>query len=529
MRKLIPHIILFLALPLQAATYYVDDTNGLDSNDGSSWEESWKTLARAYDSNALDPNVAEGDTVIFKDGNYGTFTETSAAGPDYLFYRTDWIIYEAATGHSPVIDSIVVKNLDYWGGDGDGNSYLAFDGFDIPNGVSVQYTSYVKVLDCNIRTIDSYSSQSGPYAPYIYYSVGVFIRDNHHITIEGNEISYSNNGIGFGGTGTDMDNITIKNNWIHRLAEDGIQVSCNQLLIEGNTIQDITNQRTTVWIRGDVTGAFDEGEIAIQPGSGEEGVVDTPPGGLATFNLAVMQTTANRFTEGGGTITGQDSGATITNITKVDGAHSDATEIQDAGITGVTFRDNIIIREGTGGSQALKFHLFGIYDITIENNVIWAPKPIMGGGEGETQSNILNFNNNTICGIGSYGLLEGITEDFNTTNMYNNIFACDQVITTVANHGNNIFMNDPGGFAEDGSSIIYSVGDPCSILDMFVNATAGDFTLAADANAIDFGNATYAPATDLLGITRPQGDADDAGAYEYVTGVIYYFLGSSGP
>ena len=49
---------------------------------------------------------------------------------------------------------------------------------------------------------------------------------------------------------------------------------------------------------------------------------------------------------------------------------------------------------------------------------------------------------------------------------------------------------------------------------LFVDAANGDYRLKVGSPAVNTASAAYAPGTDLLGVSRPQGDADDMGAYE---------------
>ncbi len=64
-------------------------------------------------------------------------------------------------------------------------------------------------------------------------------------------------------------------------------------------------------------------------------------------------------------------------------------------------------------------------------------------------------------------------------------------------------------------------GDP-----LFTDAANDDYTLQSNSAAVDAGSSSYAPATDINGISRPQSSADDLGYYEYVlpqwTGCRYY-------
>jgi len=65
------------------------------------------------------------------------------------------------------------------------------------------------------------------------------------------------------------------------------------------------------------------------------------------------------------------------------------------------------------------------------------------------------------------------------------------------------------------------VGDP-----LFVDAGAGDFRLQAGSACINTGTADRAPATDILGVPRPQGAGVDMGAYEVVVPVTVPDLAS---
>ena len=51
----------------------------------------------------------------------------------------------------------------------------------------------------------------------------------------------------------------------------------------------------------------------------------------------------------------------------------------------------------------------------------------------------------------------------------------------------------------------------------FSDAANDDYSLQSSSDGIDAGSASYAPATDILGVSRPQGAADDIGCYEYVS------------
>jgi hypothetical protein len=62
-----------------SATYYLDAINGSDSNPGTS-DQPWKTIAEAQGI------VISGDTIIVRNGSYGSYSEANVG-------RTDWVTY----------------------------------------------------------------------------------------------------------------------------------------------------------------------------------------------------------------------------------------------------------------------------------------------------------------------------------------------------------------------------------------------------------------------------------------------------
>ena len=71
--------------------------------------------------------------------------------------------------------------------------------------------------------------------------------------------------------------------------------------------------------------------------------------------------------------------------------------------------------------------------------------------------------------------------------------------------------NIQGGWNGTGNNNINS--DP-----LFVDAANGDFHLQSGSECIDNGTSAGAPATDINGVSRPQGSGFDMGAYEYTSG-----------
>jgi len=510
-----------------AATYYVDAVNGDDSNPGTS-AQPWKTLDRAYTWYSGDgPKVQEGDTVYFRDGNYGEFRESTRYNPGekWLLYRNDWVTYKADIGHSPTLSKIEIHNQDKWGDIVHGRSYLIFDGFTVSEGVSLQYTSYVQVRNCEIAgEAPPYSELStGFYAPYVYGS-GIEVRYSHYITLEDNEISTVYRGVGF----TDgTTNIVIRNNNIHYIGEDGIVVSgATNATVEDNTVYDLHPYRALVDIRGTKTGDFTAGEEVVLVGKTARGIFHRWVGSYAS----IYQTTSANFKDeyaAGDILRGQTSGATLS-VTYVDPQHTDGITLM--GSEDVILRGNTVIRRRLGGANGQGLKVDRGINITIENNILDASAHLIMIDFPGMPLEIANMNNNTFYGTpGSDGRVRiylgtGANRDITINNMYNNIIhrlvlrgdVADNY-TRIANHGNNIFGMNPNGTG--GPSYPFEVNSSSELVNydidkLFVDAEGGDFHLASDSAAIDFGNASYGPSTDKDGNARV--GAPDAGCYEYI-------------
>ncbi len=513
----------------KAATYYVDDANGNNNNAGDSTHP-WKTIARAqnyktgYWPSGYDPNVQPGDTVVVKDGNYGAFTEDDMENPRLKWYvkgRSSWITYQNATGHSPVLSSIKVHNEDVWNSPPvTGYSYLIFDGFNIMGGVTLEHTSYIQLRNCKITQIAE--PYDGLYAPYyLSNTAAIHTLDANQITVQDCNIYNCSDGITPYG-----EYWTINHNLIHRIGDDGIHAAGepNHWTISNNNIWDTEEYRTCVDITGTGhTGTFTTGETVYMIGD-----VNIP--GIYRRNasanvIEVYQTSAEKFyrvkysNPRGTTIVGQTSGATLMGINNADPAHTDGIQIHNTSISDIVITNNIIHSGMWNGIKLATYTRGTVKDITIANNLVYgsdlsiymAAEP--SSGPGGTYQNI-NLYNNTF-----YSTTVWLCNTVNIEKMYNNIIMRLTMQTnagTVANHGNNIFGNNPNGaggpshpfFANRTELVNYNINS------LFVNAAQNDFNLAPNSAAINFGNYTYAPSTDILG--KPRVGAPDAGCYEYV-------------
>ena len=85
--------------------------------------------------------------------------------------------------------------------------------------------------------------------------------------------------------------------------------------------------------------------------------------------------------------------------------------------------------------------------------------------------------------------------------------------------GNSIYNNICNDMANDAGIGTISnnlvIPNNSEYINHFVNAPGNDFHLISSSTAIDQGTTTFAPTTDIDGITRPQGVTIDIGAYEF--------------
>ncbi len=498
----------------EAATFYLDAVKGDDDNPGTC-DEPWQTLNRAYTwyTGTETPKVQEGDTVQFRNGTYGGdegFRESTQYNPGsrFLLFRNNWITYKAAPGHTPVIKKVEIRNENKRNSDGHGRSYLIIEGFVIPAGVSIQYTSYVKVKNCVITK--PATPYGGLYAPYIWPNgYGVSGRSAHYITIEGNTITDVYRGIKPNGS-----NWIIKDNHIYNIAEDGINGTPNNLIIQGNHIHDTNTKRTTVALHGSTSGIFVQGETVIQANTEAKGIAYKY---ADRGYLQVWRTNTNDFktvSEEGGTVTGLTSGATVSNIRKVDPAHSDSIHIQSSKIQNITIVGNTLYR--AGGQGITLYGQGGMRDVLVANNLVYDIKKsmVISGVNG-----VDIYNNTTFNGYVRMECTSSHAYISVINNMYNNLFSklsinsdAGGAYIRIINHGHNIFGNNPD---DSGTAYPFTVNatELVNTIPAFMDTSNRDFRLTKTSVAVDFGNADHGPTTDITGTARDA--TPDAGCYEY--------------
>jgi VCBS repeat-containing protein len=188
--------------------------------------------------------------------------------------------------------------------------------------------------------------------------------------------------------------------------------------------------------------------------------------------------------------------------------------------------------------------------ITVENNEIYGNHAMRGAGifaTGGTVRSSLIRNNGRTCWGGGIELdsaytftLENSVVVNNGTDCLANIYAYGSHPTitnsTIAGNGlylvyttpvirNSIVWAGISGYGHISADITYSdvsggwtgTGN-INVDPEFINPSANDYRLGDHSPCRDAGTATGAPATDVLGVTRPQGAGIDMGAYEWRDG-----------
>ncbi|MBI5759256.1 MAG: right-handed parallel beta-helix repeat-containing protein [Planctomycetales bacterium] len=198
---------------------------------------------------------------------------------------------------------------------------------------------------------------------------------------------------------------------------------------------------------------------------------------------------------------------------------------------------NVVFENGRGGGAALNFD--GFQDSVVQNNLLYNNHAtgivLYVGFAADSSTNNLVTNNTVVMAEDArWALLmtDGSSGNVVTNNILLNKNPSRGSMTVEHNSLpalsdyniiQDLFQTDGtnGSFASwqsfSGGMDTHSiVADPPGELDsLFVNSAANDYHLKSGSAAIDVGDPTGAPPTDLFGHTRPTGAGVDIGAYEY--------------
>jgi hypothetical protein len=498
--------------------------------------------------------VVTGDTVNIRNGNYGNVHWSG-------INNSDWITYQAATGHTPRFNSLYLNS--FQGNPSSNTTYLRFNGLHIeptaygsipessPWIVNLFGVKYVDVNNCYIKGL----GEEEWFGCGILIQVGPGGQGSSYITTKNTTVYDTENGIAINGpanhlTFTDVNSIKTGDNCVSGAdINDSSFINCEfggtfiyhyGVLLDGNDT---------------ISGTFTDGETIIQEVTGAHGTVKTPPaafyadynsigdgfcmgtiyyprnGHLAIFLGSRTGANGTPYNQCDGfdtihTVRGQTSGATMIPTVAFNNTphHLDLVQIY---ASSQPTDDNLVFR-------ACKFHDSpggeGLFlkqqkNVLIENNLFYGEiaVEIFSVHSGSISATIRN---NTVVPVFSYAPTLNIQSNpkGGTFNVYNNIFAHGIYITNTfgktLNFKNNIVSQaifESPVPQPDGTNYIYGhyPTTNAELAALFTNPNANDFTLSAGSRAINFGNSSNAPATDFLGNHRDS--SPDAGCYEYAS------------
>ncbi|MCU0666914.1 MAG: right-handed parallel beta-helix repeat-containing protein, partial [Candidatus Omnitrophica bacterium] len=560
----------FLNCPAaQAAEYYVDANIGDNANPGTS-ALPWKTLSRAYpNATSGTPYVQAGDTVILRNGQYGSFSLSNYSG-------IDWIIYKADIGHSPELSRITIESYPE-----DRNAYLRFEGLTVRAGaifdkgvIQLRHSSYVQykglvVFGYGYEAIHNIESAKGFYfwqasdnvtidnctikrgslnesrlaemptaTTFQGFTTGIY-SDSDNLTVTGCEIADCYTGILAGG-----DNLVINNNKIHNLGSDGIVIGgVNNLTLRNNEIYGMKLYAPVLAEVPTETTWSEDGTIMYNPNAKWKTLgdnllapnlqevyvvsgINVNTGDNEVLVAEVVSDTEVRFNK---SIKLSSGGAAPSNVNYQirSVAHLDlvqfnkcATGIQGAVISGnkfyfphgqVVWWNSVSPVDGKSANCT---------DFLIENNLFVGD---FDSADGENYSPIrvgatvgVIFRNNTV--IGRLDFVES-----SQIQVYNNIISYAQwsgSSSDIIREDHNLINRGSGNY--NATTIFYDAAwDNPNFYALFKGGiTARDnpgedsFQHASDnTDAIGFSSLTDYASIDILGVSR--GDVSDAGCYQY--------------
>jgi hypothetical protein len=201
---------------------------------------------------------------------------------------------------------------------------------------------------------------------------------------------------------------------------------------------------------------------------------------------------------------------------------------------------NVVFENGRGGGAALNFD--GFQDSVVQNNLLYNNHAtgivLYVGFAADSSTNNLVTNNTVVMAEDARWTLlmtDGSSGNVVTNNILLNknpnrgsMTVEHNSLPALSDHNivQDLFQMDGynGSFASwqsfsggmDSHSIVVNQADPPGELDsLFVNPAANDYHLKTGSAAIDAGDPTDAPATDIFGHARPMGAGVDVGAHEY--------------
>ncbi len=500
-------IILFTTISLQAqVTYYVSLT-GNDSNDGLTETTSWRTIA--YASSSSSP-VSPGDTVYIKAGDYG---------------QEDVFIDKNYTPSDARISFIGYQNVP-----GDITSF----NFNFGDNVDA---SLMPLINPNDRTIGE----------------GINITDSYNITLKNIQIANCLGGIIVWNTNDINSNIILENIFLKNIGwEYATAITVkegNENTISNCLIVNATGAGMDVWGNGNQIN-----DCKIYSDESQQ----VPDGSYTSMDYYIVlkgdnNIVSDSYAERVGDIADVGHGFEIKesgennlfeNCTAKN-MKAGCFSVRWSGVKNNEFRNCVAL--GGVSSDVTAFMIRegasrNTFNNCTSNGCNAGVSFILAGedadycGEYNTFNNCIIKNADWVIDLNPY-YYNSATVDSNllmncTIDNANYLFNCERpntgnqfvncIISNVTDFltgsNNSTFTYQYCDFYNNGFTTPTGTGN-ISAIPLFVNQSAGDYHLQPNSSCIDAGTSSNAPVTDFEGITRPQGNGFDMGAYEYSNGL----------
>ena len=216
--------------------FYVDPVNGSKTGDGSA-ANPWRTLQEVWTSkliNGVDRKtgvVHAGDVIYLLSGNHGSL-EISPYKGSLKAVNTDYITFEAAPGHTPVINSLRFIKCAKWIVRG-----ITFENPPVmtvkPSLVFAENSTDMIIDSNNIRSAADVADWTPEDWPTLCAEFGINFNIVRRATVSNNVIRGVHNGITLRGS-----SILLTGNTVDYFANDGIQFSASHTIISHNIVSN---------------------------------------------------------------------------------------------------------------------------------------------------------------------------------------------------------------------------------------------------------------------------------------------------
>ena len=530
-------IIIFLLItsPVYAQDWYCDAAAGGGGNGTTGTPWNW---AEATDNG----NVSAGETVACR-GDFGdivlaTTNAKGSVGGGLVIY-TSWTT-------DPTFDT-----LDFSSDGGSGwDAYIVFDDWvsdagNQPSGlnlVDVQYVNRFWLLNSVLIGAAVDFMSGGTYAPYAYDGDAIFFDGDatdgggaQFITIDGCTITGGYNGVRCARNGS---NWTINNSEFSGVNDNSVQFAGgngDNSVVSNCEIHNLSSESGIVWWDGSATGDWSgrEGEAIIQ---------DTTNATATFWEFRDTGTDLYMFPDGAGPIPRRNNDFTWRLVSdpdniffEVTGGGGNSDDVHSDGFSAEGNCDGLLVDSCLFYDGGITYQLLKINDngitATVQNCVFFSeiPASVLVLNE---KADEVNYYNNTIIAFasrenGAIRFQQGAGGDADY-NVHNNVITGGIYSSGDMICSNNIWAVTQGELNDnlEGAGSTYNAdltnsGSPRLFTNYAENFSTFDFSIFnISSTQVDAASATFAPADDFNGDSRPNGSADDIGAYEFDQGGV---------